>query len=72
MSAGEGIEPIAIRLRAQSLAAELFASAFTQCFTELGKKNTQEKLLLEIVTWQLRKKSLLRLLLALVAASSSD
>ena len=42
MSAAEGIEPIALRLRAQSLAAELSASAFTQCFTELGK-NTLKK-----------------------------
>ena len=49
MSSGEGIEPTALRLRAQSLAAKLSASAFTQCFTELGKKNTKEKLLLEIV-----------------------
>ena len=40
MSAAEGIETIALRLGAKSLAAELFASAFTQCFTELGKKNT--------------------------------
>ena len=49
MSAAEGIESIALRLKAQSLAAELSASAFTQCFTKLGKKNTEEKLLLEIV-----------------------
>ena len=68
MSAAERIKPIALRLRAQSLAAELSASAFTQCFTELGKKNTKEKLLLEIVAWQLLKKILLRLFLALVAA----
>ena len=71
MSAGEGIESIALRLRAQSLAAELSASVFIQCFTELGKKNTEEKLLLEIVAWQLQK-SLKRLFLALVAASNSD
>ena len=57
-SAAEGIEPIALRFRAQSLAAELQASALTQCFTKLGKKNTKEKLLLEIVSWQLQKKSL--------------
>ena len=49
MSAAEGIKSIALRLKAQSLAAELSASAFTQCFTKLGKKNTEEKLLLEIV-----------------------
>ena len=72
MSAAKGIEPIALRLRSQSLAAELSASAFTQCFTELGIKTTEEKLLLEIVAWQLHKKSLLRLFLALVAASNSD
>ena len=39
MSAAEEIEPIALRLRAQSLAAELFASAFTRFFTEFDKKN---------------------------------
>ena len=38
MSASEEIEPIALRLRAQSLAAELSATTFTQCFTKLGKK----------------------------------
>ena len=42
MSAAEGIEPTALRLRVESLAAELSASAFTQCFTELRKKNTKE------------------------------
>ena len=39
MSAAEQIQPIALRLRAESLAAELFASAFTQFFTEFEKNN---------------------------------
>ena len=38
MLAVEGIEPIALRIRTQSLAAELSASAFAQFFTDLWKK----------------------------------
>ena len=37
MSAVKEIESIVIRLKAQSLAAELSAKAFTQFFTQLGK-----------------------------------
>ena len=54
MSAPEGIEPIALRLRSQSLAAELSANAFTQIFTKLGKK-LREQLLLKIVARQIQK-----------------
>ena len=38
MSAAEKIKPIILRLRAQSFAVELTASAFSQIFTKLGKK----------------------------------
>ena len=41
MSAAEGIERIALRLRAQRLAAELSASAFTQFLLSLRKKLTR-------------------------------
>ena len=76
MSAAEEIEPISLRLRARSLAAYMnwFTSSFTQFFTKLRKKLQKSNCCWILVgAWQIQKKKfLLRLFLALVAASSSD
>ena len=72
LSAAEEIEPIALRLRAQSLAAELSASRFTQFFTELGKKKKRIIAAGDCCLAITEKKSLLHLFLALVIACYSD
>ena len=72
MSAAEGIESIALRLRAQSVAAELSESAFTQCLLSWGKKHLRITAGGDCCLAITEKKSLLRSFLALVAASNSD
>ena len=56
ISAAVGIEPIALRLEAQNLAAELSANAFTQCFTELGKKTLQKNCCWRLLRGNYRRK----------------